>query len=256
MNAGQIVRRLKKMGDPRVAAHSGRFFKTGVGEYGEGDRFLGIRVPALRRCAGECRGLSIEEALKLLRSPFHEARLLALLLLVARYSSARNEGTRAAVDRAYLRHTALVNNWDLVDCSADKIVGAHLFERDRRPLRRLARSKSLWERRIAVMATFHFIRRGDFTDTFAIAELLLDDPEDLIHKAAGWMLREVGKRDQAAEEAFLARHCGTMPRTMLRYAIEKFPERTRRAYLVRRGRTGRAPCDGVRRRPDIAEKAT
>jgi 3-methyladenine DNA glycosylase AlkD len=237
VNTGQIRRKLKKMGDPRVAARSRRFFKTGRGGYGEGDRFLGIRVPALRECAGEYRGLPIEEVLELLKSPYHEIRLLALLLLVARYSSARDAGGRRAVYRAYLRHTALVNNWDLVDSSAEHIVGAHLFERDRKPLYRLARSKNLWERRIAVMATFHFIRRGDFADTLAIAELLLDDPEDLIHKAAGWMLREVGKRDRAAEEAFLARHCGEMPRTMLRYAVEKFPERTRRAYMGSRGRT-------------------
>lgn len=172
----------------------------------------------------------MEDCFRLLRSPFHEARLLALLILVQRYRRSGEAGRRA-IYRGYLGGTAFVNNWDLVDSSAEHIVGAHLASRSRRPLYRLARSRSLWERRIAVMATFHFVRRGDFADTLRLAELLLGDPEDLIHKAAGWMLREVGKRDAAAAAAFLDRHCERMPRTMLRYAIERLPERRRRAYL-------------------------
>lgn len=225
------MRRLRELGDPGVATQSRRFFRTGKGEYGEGDTFLGIRVPTLRQCCGEYREISLDEALGLLKSPFHEARLLALLILVARYSSSRGTGEKKAVYRAYLNHTAHINSWDLVDCSAEHIVGAHLFRRDRKPLYRLARSKNMWERRIAIMSTFHFVKRNDFADTLAVAGLLLYDREDLIHKAAGWMVREVGKRNPDTEEQFLARHYKEMPRTMLRYAIEKLPETERRAYL-------------------------
>lgn len=234
--AERIVRVLRGLGDPGIAAGSQRFFKTGEGEYGAGDRFLGIRVPALRRLSAEHGDLSLDVLLELLQSPFHEARLLALLMLVRRYAASRGDGAREAVYRAYLGHTAFVNNWDLVDCSAEHIVGAHLFERDRKPLYRLARSVKLWERRIAVMATFYFIKRHDYADTLALVALLLRDREDLIHKAAGWMLREVGTRDRAAEEGFLRTHCRGMPRTMLRYAVEKFPERLRRRYLRKDGR--------------------
>lgn len=227
----RILEHLKELSDSAIAAHSSRFFKTGKGEYGEGDRFLGIRVPNIRKCAKTYRDLSTAETLELLKSPFHEARLLALLILVAKYRSARTAAEHAAIYRAYLRHTAYINNWDLVDTSAEHIVGAYLMDRYRASLYRLAASKNLWERRIAVMATFHFIKKGDFSDTLAIAERLLNDPEDLIHKAVGWMLREVGKRNLPAEEAFLNQHHGVMPRTMLRYAIEKFPEDKRKAYL-------------------------
>lgn len=228
---GQIIRRLRDLGDEKTAAHSRRFFKTGKGEYGEGDLFLGIRVPALRRCAGEFRELSLEDTLRLLKSPYHEARLLALLMLVAKYRSAASEAGRETVYRSYMNHRDFINNWDLVDCSAEHIVGAHLYFRDRRPLYRLARSKGIWDRRIGIISTFHFIRKEDFSDTMAIAELLLYDKEDLIHKAVGWMLREVGKRDSAIEKRFLTKYHKVMPRTMLRYAIEKLPEVERLAYL-------------------------
>lgn len=221
----------KLAGNPRIAAKSRRFFKTGKGEYGEGDKFLGIRVPVLRRLCREYRGAPLRTALELLKSPFHEARLLALLMLVDRYERSRDDGERGAIYRAYLRHTARINNWDLVDCSAPRIVGAHLLDKDRAPLYRLARSKSLWERRIAIMATFSFIRDDDFSDTLRIAELLLRDGEDLIHKAAGWMLREVWKRDPDALKIFLAQHAREMPRVMLRYAVEKLPPGERRAWL-------------------------
>lgn len=212
----------------RIAAM--RFFKTGPGEYGEGDRFLGVRVPAVRRIAREARGMPRKEVMTLLRSDLHEERLLALLILVDQYRRG-GEDDRAGIYRLYLDHTECINNWDLVDTSAEHVVGAHLFARSRGPLVRLARSKSLWERRIAIMSTFHFIKRNDYDDTLALAEILLRDPEDLIHKAVGWMLREVGNRDRAAEEFFLRRHAPAMPRTMLRYAIEKFPEPLRQRYL-------------------------
>ena len=226
----RIVSRLRRLGDREIAEHSQRFFKTGKGEYGEGDRFLGIRVPALRKLTREYRETPLEDTLDLLQSPFHEARMLALLMLVSRYTRGAS-AERGTVYRSYLGHTEHINGWDLVDCTAEHIVGAHLFARNRRPLYRLARSKDLWERRIGIVSTFHFIRREDFRDTLAIAELLLGDREDLIHKAAGWMLREVGKRDLEAERKFLTKHCGSMPRTMLRYAIERLPDAERRGYL-------------------------
>jgi len=227
----QIMKKLREWSDSAIAAHSHRFFKTGKGEYGEGDRFLGIRVPTIRKCVREYRTISLEDTLKLLKSPFHEARLLALLILVAKYSSANMEIEKEAVYRAYLSHTRFINNWDLVDCSAEHIVGAHLFSRDRNLIYRLARSKDLWERRISIISTFHFIKKEDFPDTLAVAGLLLGDKEDLIHKAVGWMLREVGKRDRNVEERFLIKHYKEMPRTMLRYAIEKLPESEKLAYL-------------------------
>jgi len=227
----QIVNKLRELGDSDIAAHSRRFFKTGTGEYGEGDRFLGIRVPAIRKCVREYRTISLPDAVELVKSPFHEARLLAVLVLVAKYSAAKKHAEREAIYRSYLRHTESINNWDLVDSSAEHIVGAHLFSRDREPIYRLVRSSCLWKRRIGVMSTFHFVKREDFSDTLAIAELLLDDCEDLIHKAVGWMLREVGKRNRGLEQRFLAKHYKQMPRTMLRYAIEKLPETERLAYL-------------------------
>jgi 3-methyladenine DNA glycosylase AlkD len=211
------------------------YFRTGPGDYGEGDQFLGIRVPALRKLARALRGTPLDAAAELMRSHWHEARLLALLLL-ADIHARGDAATREAVYRLYLDNTRYVNNWDLVDTSAPGIVGAHLVEGDHGVLDRLARSESLWERRIAIMATQHFIRRGDFGTTLRIAEMLVNDPEDLIHKAVGWMLREVGNRDRAAEETFLRRHHRTMPRTMLRYALEKFPPDLRAAYL--RGEMG------------------
>lgn len=216
---------------PEHAAALQRFFKTGPGEYAEGDRFIGVRVPATRRVARECGALGDETILALLRSEIHEERLLALLVLVRDFKRG-DDARRQAIYRAYLDNTRHINNWDLVDASAEHIVGGWLTTRSRAPLYRLARSRSLWERRIAVMATFHFLKRGDATDTVAIATQLLDDPHDLIHKATGWMLRELGARCGAKTlEAFLRQHGARMPRTMLRYAIEHFPEAKRRRYL-------------------------
>jgi 3-methyladenine DNA glycosylase AlkD len=185
----------------------------------------------VRKCIREFQDISLEDTLILLRSQYHEARLLALLLLVARYGNAQTPADQRKVYRAYLDHTAYINNWDLVDCSAPHIAGAYLFSRKRAPLYKLAGSHSLWERRIAVLSTFYFIRKSDYADTLAISKLLLLDSEDLIHKAVGWMLREVGKRNRQAEEDFLLQHYRAMPRTMLRYAIERFPEADRQGYL-------------------------
>lgn len=228
--ADTILARLREMEDPEDARFLQRYFRTGPGEYGEGDRFLGIRVPVLRKLARAYRGTPLDEVAALLRSEWHEARLLALLLMVDAY--ARGDApTREAVHRLYLGSTRYVDNWDLVDTSAPHLVGAHLAAGDRGELERLARSDSLWERRIAILATQHFIRRGEFGTALRIAELLVADPHDLIHKAVGWMLREIGDRDRAAMEAFLRRHLRSMPRTMLRYAIEKFPPELRQAYL-------------------------
>jgi len=207
-----------------------RFFKTGPGEYGEGDRFIGVTLPVIRSVSREFRGTAIAELQKLLRSPVHEERTLALLMLVDAFK-AGDEPARRRIYDLYLSNTRFINNWDLVDCSAAQIVGGWLRGRSTVPLTRLAKSKLLWERRIAIIATFDGIRRGEFDDAFRIADLLLHDDHDLIHKAAGWMLREVGKRDGAAERAFLADRYKTMPRTMLRYAIERFPEVERRQYL-------------------------
>ncbi|UCE46507.1 MAG: DNA alkylation repair protein [Phycisphaerales bacterium] len=227
----QIMKKLRELSDSHIAAHSRRFFRTGPGQYGEGDRFLGIRVPVIRKCVREYPAISLPDTVELLKSPFHEARLLALLILVAKYSRAMENAEREAIYRSYLKHTEFINNWDLVDCSAEHIVGAHLLDKDKRPIYKLARSKGLWKRRIAVMSTFHFVKREDFSDTLAIAELLLNDPEDLIHQSVGWMLREVGSRNRKVEEKFLTKYYKQMPRTMLRYAIEKLPETDRQAYL-------------------------
>jgi 3-methyladenine DNA glycosylase AlkD len=228
--ASSALRRLRALGNPERGAFAERYFKTGPGEYAEGDRFLGLRAKEMHALAREFQGLPLGEVATLLASRWHEARLLALLVLVRQYPRSTDQA-KTAIFRLYLDHTAHINNWDLVDCSAEHIVGAHLRDGDRRLLRRLARSRLVWERRIAIMATFHDIKRGDFRDTLAIARLLLDDEHDLVHKAVGWMLREVGKRDRKLEEAFLRVHAARMPRTMLRYAIERFPESLRQRYL-------------------------
>jgi 3-methyladenine DNA glycosylase AlkD len=206
------------------------FFKTGPGEYGEGDQFIGVRAPDLRRLAKELKATPVDEVLQLLQSPIHEDRSLALLILVQAFTKG-DAATKQRIYEAYLQHTDFINNWDLVDVSAPHIVGAYLFDKSRQPLYKLVKSSSLWERRISIISTQHFIRQNDFADTLQIAERLLHDRHDLIHKAVGWMLREIGNRDLATEEAFLREHYQTMPRTMLRYAIEKFPEPKRQAYL-------------------------
>jgi 3-methyladenine DNA glycosylase AlkD len=230
MTATQVQERLRSLGSPESAAQAARFFKTGPGQYGEGDIFLGLRAAAMHRLAREFETLAFDKLCVLLRSPVHEDRALALLVLVRKVSKG-NQPVRKRVYDLYLANTRYVNNWDLVDASAPEIVGGYLAGRSRKPLDRLAASPILWERRISIVATHYFIRQNDFGDTIRIAGRLLSDREDLIHKAVGWMLREVGKRHQPTLEAFLQQHGAVMPRTTLRYAIERFPQETRRAYL-------------------------
>lgn len=222
---------LQELGDPVRATHSLRFFKTGPGEYGEGDKFLGLTVPAMRTLVRKYRALADDAALELLASPWHEERLVALLLLVDGYKHG-DDRRRQKIHRAYLANARWINNWDLVDSSAEHVVGPHLEAGDISLLERLARSRNIWERRIAIVSTFHFIKRNEFRPTLKIASILLRDSHDLIHKAVGWMLREVGKRDRKTLDAFLKKHYRQMPRTMLRYAIERHPERTRKRYLA------------------------
>ena len=222
---------LARYADRKKAALLQGYFKTGPGEYAEGDVFLGVCVPDIRRVAKKCGALASGDIRGLLRSRIHEERLLALIVLVERFKNG-DEKARETIFRLYLAHTRYINNWDLVDLSAWQIVGGFLKDKSKNILYKLARSPSLWERRIAVLATFYYIREGDCAESFRVARLLLSDSHDLIHKAVGWMLREAGKRcSLRKEEDFLRRHYRTMPRTMLRYAIERFPEKKRQRYL-------------------------
>ena len=231
VSADEIGRRLRTLADPARASVLQGFFKTGPGEYAEGDVFIGVRVPQLRALSRACRGTPLQEAARLLQSEIHEERLLGLMLLVDAFSRG-TERDRRGIYELYLANTARINNWDLVDLSAPSIVGAWLADRGKSPLTRLARSASLWERRIAIVSTLYFIRRGALDETFRISDLLLKDRHDLIHKACGWMLREAGKQDAAALRHYLAARHREMPRTMLRYAIERFPERERQRFLT------------------------
>lgn len=230
MSLQQIRQALHAHADPIRAEHSKRFFKTGRGQYGEGDTFIGVSVPHARKISRQYYTLPKEELKSLLYSPLHEERLLAMYILVLQFQKG-NEKAQDEVYHYYLAHTKQVNNWDLVDSSASYIVGAYLYERDRTILYQLSRSKDLWERRIAIVATHYFIRKKDVKTTVEIAEILLKDSHDLIHKAVGWMLREVGKQDEDALLAFLDRHASYMPRTMLRYSLERLPESVRKNYM-------------------------
>ncbi len=221
---------LKKLSDPDDAAFLQRYFKTAPGEYGAGDKFLGVRVPQLRRLARENRRLTSTKVISLLHSRWHEERLLALLILVEQTQRAGIERQREIRDH-YLDNTAYINNWDLVDCSALHIVGPFVMGESYDAVVTLAHSNDLWERRIAIMSTFYCIRQHHFEPTLEIAEKLQNDPHDLIHKAVGWMLREVGNRDRRTAESFLKPRYTTLPRTLLRYAIEKYPESLRKRYL-------------------------
>jgi 3-methyladenine DNA glycosylase AlkD len=244
MKLNDLKREIRKQADPQRAKSSLWFFKTGKGEYGEGDKFLGLTVPAQRKIAVQFSAdLCLSELQKLLKSKFHEERLIALFILVLKFEEASSFANPPAGEAGatedqvkiydfYLENTKYINNWDLVDSSAHKIVGAYLENKDRKILYKLARSKDLWERRIATISTFHFIGEKQYEDSLAIAEILLHDKHDLIHKAVGWMLREIGKNcGEKIEEKFLRKHYKTMPRTMLRYAIERFPEKKRKFYL-------------------------
>ncbi|GKT11797.1 MAG: hypothetical protein ISEC1_P0767 [Thiomicrorhabdus sp.] len=235
-----ITKYLKYLANPEVAEHSQRFFKTKKGQYGYGDVFLGIRVPVIRKAVKQFKTASLDTTQQLLKSKYHEIRLFALLLLIQHFNQkaefnkvlqVKQSDVQKQVFDLYLSHTQFINNWDLVDSSAPYIVGAYLMNRDRSILLELAQSDDLWQRRIAIIASFYFIKQQQFSETLQIAELLLADQHDLIHKAVGWMLREIGNRDRAVEEAFLKPRYQTMPRTMLRYAIEKFPKPLYQQYL-------------------------
>jgi 3-methyladenine DNA glycosylase AlkD len=233
-------KRLRELRNPKDAEFLQRFFRTGPGEYGAGDKFLGIRVPATRQIAREFHDLPIDEIAALLREKWHEARLLAVILLSNRYAKS-SPAEREKIFNLYVSNARRVNNWDLVDASAANVVGAHLETRKRGLLDKLARSKNLWERRIAIVSTFRFIRKDDFDDTLRISRALMRDEHDLIHKAVGWMLREVGKRDESVLEQFLEAHAHEMPRTMLRYAIERMtPEKKRRFMAAKQERAAGA----------------
>lgn len=236
--ATEIRKELQALANPEKAQVLSRYFKTGEGEYGYGDKFLGITVPQTRsvakRHAPETR---VDETIPLLADEYHEVRLCALLLLVIKYSDKKSTTEqREHIFKTYTENTRYINNWDLVDLSAPAIVGAHLYGKECKLLYEYAAADDIWKQRIAIVSTYTFICNGDNTHTFRLAEQLLATKEDLIQKAAGWMLREAGKRDKPALEKFLAKHAGTMPRTMLRYAIEKFPENERRQYM-QAGRT-------------------
>ncbi len=245
-----LRKELRAKGSLERAEASKWFFKTGPGQYGEGDIFIGVKSADMRSLAKKDRELKLSDIQKLLSSKIHEERQVALIILVEKFQMTRSPTSshlrgkpklnrhrvssqfrQKEIYEFYLKNTKYINNWDLVDLSAHKIVGEYLKDKSREPLYKLARSKSLWEKRISIISTFAFIREDDFRDALKIAEILLQDEHDLIHKAVGWMLREVGKKSLATEENFLKKHYKHMPRTMLRYAIERFPEKKRQAYL-------------------------
>jgi len=230
MNLTKFRKKIKEESNREQAKSLKWFFKTGVGEYGEGDVFAGIKMPVQRKIAKEFKNLDYDNIKELVGSKIHEERMIGLLILQGRYEKG-NEKEKEKIFKFYIRNRKGINNWDLVDISAPKIVGEHLLNRDKKLLYQFAHSKNLWERRIAILSTFTFIRAEKFEPTFKISDILLDDDHDLIHKAVGWMLREIGKRDLSAEEKFLKSRYKEMPRTMLRYAIEKFPEVKRKKYL-------------------------
>lgn len=225
----KVKKDLKRFADTKRAKISQGFFKTGKGQYGEGDIFIGVIVPNIRKVAKENYKINLLEIGKLLRSKIHEERLCALLMLVDKFEN--NDGNGNKIFYFYIENTKYINNWDLVDLSAPKIVGAYLIDKAKDILYKLALSESLWEKRISIISTLAFIRVGKFSDTFKISKILMRDKHDLIHKAVGWMLREAGKKNRKKLKLFLKRHYKKMPRTMLRYAIEKFPESEREGYL-------------------------
>lgn len=230
MSLTKIREAIEKQKNPEQAKILQRFFKTGKGEYGEGDIFYGIKVPVQRKIVKQFNDLQLNDLEILIASKVHEERLIAFLILVEQFKKADSKNQKIIFD-FYLKNRKGVNNWDIVDLSAPNIIGNYLLYKDKSLLYKFAKSKNLWEKRIAVLSTFTFIRNGLFVDTINISEILLQDKHDLIHKAVGWMLREIGKRDLKTEEEFLIKHYKTMPRTMLRYAIEKFPEKKRQFYL-------------------------
>lgn len=230
-NSKQVEADLRKVANPEKAEFFPRFFRTDPGEYGEGDKFIGVVVPDQRVVAKRFQDLPLNEIENLLQSPLHECRLTALLILVNQFEKAKSEDTRKTIYEFYVAHTDRINNWDLVDCSCHKIMGPYLFERSKKPLFRFAKAKCLWKNRISIVTTYYFIRRDGLETTIELAESLLNHKHDLIHKAVGWMLRELGKQNEQMLIVFLKQHHKNMPRTMLRYSIEKFPK-ARRAMIL------------------------
>jgi 3-methyladenine DNA glycosylase AlkD len=222
---------IRELANEEIAKHSLRFFKTGKGEYGYGDIFLGVRAPKIRLIAKKHIDISIVDMKTLIKSKYHEERFLGLIILVNKYSKTRDNEIRNQLYKIYVSSFKYINSWDLVDVTCSHVIGKHLIDKDRSILYTWAKSEDLWTKRIAIVSTHCFIRKNDLQDTFKIADILLNDNHDLIHKAVGWMLREAGKRDLEKEEIFLKKHYNTMPRTMLRYAIERFPEAKRQGYL-------------------------
>jgi len=231
MNLNKVQREIKKLASPTRAGLLGRFFKTGPGQYGEGDKFLGLTVPQVRIIVKKYyQALTLPETAKLLASPYHEFRLTGALILIAKYQTAEIKNKKKFF-AFYFENIKAFNNWDLVDLTAHKIVGDYLLDKDRKILFSLAKSPNLWERRVSVIASFAFINNRQFSESLKLAKILLTDCHDLVHKAVGWMLREVGKRDQPVLLKFLNQHASTMPRVMLRYALEKLPKKQRQYYL-------------------------
>ncbi|MCX6742125.1 MAG: DNA alkylation repair protein [Candidatus Pacearchaeota archaeon] len=231
LDANDLKKELERCANPEKAKQLSRYFKTGKGEYGEGDIFLGLTSAGQREVAKKYLDLCFDDIQKLLNSKIHEERQIALIVLRKTFEKSKNNSEKKRIFDFYLKNSKNINNWDLVDLSAPNIIGTYLLDKDRAILYKLAKSHDLWERRIAVLATFMFIKNNEFKDSLRIAEILSNDKHDLMHKAVGWMLREIGKRDQDKEEEFLKKHYKKMPRTMLRYAIERFDEKKRRRYL-------------------------
>ena len=228
----EAQKELRKLANKKYAADCQRFFKMGKGEYAEGDKFLGVRAPDTRKIAKRHTDIPINHIKKLITSKFHEERLLGLVIVVNKYEKTKDDSEREKLYKFYLKHFKYINNWDLVDVTCPHIIGRHLLDRDRSILYTWANSKDLWTKRIAMLTNWWFIRKGDTKDVFPIAKILLKDEHDLIHKAVGWMLREAAKKDMLKAEVFLKKHYKEMPRTMLRYAIERFPETKRKKYLA------------------------
>jgi len=233
MTADDVKKELKKIANSKKAKLLGKYFKTGEGEYAQGDKFLGITVPMQRKIAEKYREIDLKEIEKLLKSEIHEHRFTGLQILVLKYKKS-SEKIKKEIVKFYFKNKKAINNWDLVDTSAPYIFSHWLIDKDRKIIYKLAKSKNLWDRRIAIISTYLFIKNNDFKDTLAIAKIFLNDKHDLIHKASGWMLREVGKKSPKILEKFLDENAKIMPRTTLRYAIEKFPENKRKKYLGRK----------------------
>lgn len=231
ITSSQLKKDIGKLASPKTAKQSKSFFKTEKKDYGYGDKFLGVRTPEIRKLAKKYMNLSLDETLILVKSEFHEERLCGLVIMVNKYAKTKDEKEQQTIFNQYTKNFKYINNWDLVDVTCPHIVGKHLFERDRNVLYQWAKSRHLWTRRIAIVSNWWFIRKGDLRDVFKISERLLNDKHDLIHKAVGWMLREAGKKDLKKLESFLLKHSRNMPRTMLRYSIEKFPKTKRNQYL-------------------------